>query len=40
VLSPRTVERHVANALTKPGMESRAHLAAWAVTHGVDGASA
>src|SRR5262249_36747227 len=38
VLSVRTVDRHVANALARLGLESRAHLAAWAVSRGIPGA--
>jgi DNA-binding NarL/FixJ family response regulator len=33
VLSDRTVEMHVSNALGKLGFSSRAQLAAWAVEH-------
>jgi pimeloyl-ACP methyl ester carboxylesterase/DNA-binding CsgD family transcriptional regulator len=32
-ISPATVERHVANVLTKLSFHSRAQIAAWAVTH-------
>ena len=33
VISPRTVESHVSNAMGKLGVASRARLAAWAVKH-------
>jgi tetratricopeptide (TPR) repeat protein len=35
VLSERTVESHVANALSKLGFNARAQLAVWAVEHGL-----
>ena len=35
VLSERTVEDHVSNILGKLGFTSRAHIAAWAVEHGL-----
>ncbi|HWO74009.1 MAG TPA: tetratricopeptide repeat protein, partial [Dehalococcoidia bacterium] len=35
VLSSRTVETHVANAMAKLGLDSRSQLAAWAVEHGL-----
>ncbi|GGT14311.1 LuxR family transcriptional regulator [Streptomyces tanashiensis] len=34
VISPRTVEGHVDHVLTKLGLTSRAHVAAWATRHG------
>ena len=34
-IAPATVERHVANILTKLGMRSRAQVAAWAVAQGL-----
>ena len=35
VLSPRTVERHIANIYSKTDTHSRAQLAAFAVRHGI-----
>ena len=35
VLSERTIEKHVENALSKLGFASRAQLAAWAVERGL-----
>src|SRR5690606_7331791 len=35
VLSSRTVETHVANAMAKLGFGTRSQLAAWAVEHGL-----
>jgi DNA-binding NarL/FixJ family response regulator len=35
VLSARTVETHVANAMSKTGFANRSQLAAWAVEHGL-----
>jgi DNA-binding NarL/FixJ family response regulator len=34
-ISAATVERHVANIMTKLGCHSRAQIAAWAVEHGL-----
>jgi DNA-binding NarL/FixJ family response regulator len=35
VIATSTTERHVANILSKLGMRSRAHIAAWAVENGL-----
>ena len=37
VLSPRTVEKHVEHVLTKRGLATRAHIAAWVVRAGLAG---
>jgi DNA-binding NarL/FixJ family response regulator len=34
VITTRTAETHVTNCMTKPGLHSRAQLAAWSVRHG------
>jgi DNA-binding NarL/FixJ family response regulator len=39
VISVATAERHVANVLAKLGFRSRTQVAAWAVEHGLLGAS-
>jgi DNA-binding NarL/FixJ family response regulator len=35
VLSPRTVEKHVANILSKLSFTSRSQIVRWAVEHGL-----
>ena len=35
VLSKRTVEKHIANILSKLGLTSRAQLVRWAIEHGL-----
>jgi non-specific serine/threonine protein kinase len=39
VLSKRTVEKHVANILSKLGFTSRAQIVRWAIEHGLTPAS-